>query len=198
MERLSAFIRSKIDIPQETLSEIINHFEVRSVRKNRYLIRQGQYMNYYYFVNSGGLRVYLEHDDRAFTAWMSFENNFIVDIASISLRQPSIYNIQAIEDTELFAISCENMDMLYKKYNAWQEFGRKLWENAFLEVVTEMVGHQTLSAEERYLKFMERSEIMQRIPLKQLSSFLGITPTSLSRIRKNLQHRTDPDQGDRY
>ena len=78
------------------------------------------------------------------------------------------------------------MDELFSKYNEWQEFGRKLWENAFLEVTDMMIMHQTLTAEEKYLKLMKKSQIFHRIPLKQLSTFLGITPTSLSRIRNQI------------
>lgn len=183
MNQLKSFIRSKVNISSVLLDEFVSHFEGRSLKKGRYLLKQGQVMDHYYFIEQGGVRVFVNQGDKDFTAWLSFENNFIVDIASINQAQPSIYNIQAIEDCKLMAISCRDMDRLYKQHNEWQEFGRKLWEDAFLEVVNEMIKHQTLSAEERYAYLIERSEVLQRVPLKQLSSFLGITPTSLSRIR---------------
>ncbi len=186
MRQLKSFISSKVNISSDLLDELVRHFTERKLKKGRYLLRQGQLMNHYYFIEKGGLRVFINQGDKDLTAWLSFENNFIVDIASVNLQQPSSYNIQAIEDCQLLAISCRDMEKLYKQHNEWQEFGRKLWENAFLEVVTEMVKHQTLSAEERYAQLLEKSEVLQRVPLKQLSSFLGITPTSLSRIRNKL------------
>ena len=187
MDQLTTYIRNRINISDEVLYDVLDHFEPKQLKKNNYLIKPGQYMDYYYFVKSGGLRVYTEHEEKEYTAWLSFENNFLVDIASVSAKKPCRYYIQAIENSELLAISNKNMDLLYRKYNEWQEFGRKIWENAFLEVVDEMLNHQTLSAEERYLKFMSQSEVFHRIPLKQLCSFLGVTPNSLSRIRKNIQ-----------
>ena len=187
MNELYTYILAKVGMDNAILSEALEHFNVKLLKKNAYLIRPGQYMDNYYFVKSGGLRVYLKNNDKEFTAWLSFENNFLVDISSINSKKPSKYYIQAIEDTELLAISSKSMSQLYGKYNEWQEFGRKLWEQAFLEVVDEMINHQTLSAEERYIKFMAKSDIFHRIPLKQLCSFLGVTPNSLSRIRKNIR-----------
>ncbi|MCB0839732.1 MAG: Crp/Fnr family transcriptional regulator [Bacteroidetes bacterium] len=186
MKLLEEYIRLKVNISDDILTDVISHFEIKNLKKNRFLLQSGQFMSYYYFIKSGGVRVYLNHNEKEVTAWFAFEKNFIVDIASVNLKIPSSYNIQAVEETELLAISRNNMDKLFSKYNEWQEFGRKLWENAFLEVVDMMIMHQTLSAEERYLELMKRSEIIHRIPLKQLSTFLGITPTSLSRIRNKI------------
>ncbi|PCJ64860.1 MAG: Crp/Fnr family transcriptional regulator [Bacteroidetes bacterium] len=186
MDLLKEYIKSRINITDDILTEVISHFEIKNVKKNKFLIRNGQFMSYYYFIKSGGVRVYLNHNEKEVAAWFSFEKNFIVDIASLNSNKPSSYNIQAIEETELLAISRNDMDKLFSKYNEWQEFGRKLWENAFLEVVDMMIMHQTLTAEERYLELMKKSDFFHRIPLKQLSTFLGITPTSLSRIRNKI------------
>ncbi len=79
------------------------------------------------------------------------------------------------------------MEYLYEKFPQWQRFGRLIWENAFLKVINGIITYQTLTAEERYLAAMQQSNLMQKIPLKQLASFLGMTPTSLSRIRKQIR-----------
>ena len=186
MDILKEYIKTKVNITEDILTEVISHFEIKNLKKNSFLLRSGQFMSYYYFIKSGGVRAYINHNEKEVAAWFSFENNFIVDIASLNSSKPSVYNIQAIEETELLAISRNAMDELFSKYNEWQEFGRKLWENAFLEVTDMMIMHQTLTAEEKYLKLMKKSQIFHRIPLKQLSTFLGITPTSLSRIRNQI------------
>ncbi|MCG8573429.1 MAG: Crp/Fnr family transcriptional regulator [Flavobacteriales bacterium] len=187
MDPLKAYITSTIEIDDEQLNEIVDHFEPRQVPKNKHLVLKGQLMDTYYFILSGGLRVYLNNDDKDVTAWLSFENNWLVDIACIRNGTPTIYNIEAIEDTQLLTISSKQMDALYAHYPKWQEFGRKLWEKAFLQVVDSMIRHQTLSAEERYLYYLGQSDLLQRVPLKQLSSFLGITPSSLSRVRRKIK-----------
>ncbi|MEQ9098044.1 MAG: Crp/Fnr family transcriptional regulator [Imperialibacter sp.] len=186
MVHLEKYIRSTVQIGEE-LEDILSYFEPRQVKKDRHLVCEGQIMDVYYFILSGGLRVYFNHEEKEVTAWLSFESDWLVDIACIRTGRPTIYNIHAIEDTEVVSIKAKHMDALYQKYPKWQELGRKLWERAFLEVVEGMIRHQTMSAEERYLHFMQQSDLLQKVPLKQLSSFLGITPSSLSRLRKNIK-----------
>lgn len=187
MSKLETHIKSVINISENDLRDLIGYFEPKEIKKNKFLVREGQIMDRFYFITSGGLRVYLNHEEKQITAWLSFENDWLTDIACQKTGRPTAYNIQALEDTELMTIKSDEMNKLYDKYPSWQEFGRKLWENAFLEVVDGMIRYQTMSAEERYLHFIKRSDILQRVPLKLLSSFLGITPTSLSRLRKNIQ-----------
>jgi hypothetical protein len=79
------------------------------------------------------------------------------------------------------------MEQLYKQFPSWQEFGRKIWENNFLKLVEGVIGFQSFTAEERYLSTMQESEFLQRVPLKHLASFLGVTPSSLSRLRKSIK-----------
>lgn len=84
-------------------------------------------------------------------------------------------------------ISKNEMEELYLRYPEWQRFGRELWEDAFLKVVNGILSYQLLSAEERYKNMMEGSDLLQRVALKDLSTYLGVTPNSLSRIRKNIR-----------
>lgn len=84
-------------------------------------------------------------------------------------------------------IDKNDMDDLYKRCPPWQAFGRKIWEDAFLQVVNAILAFQTMTAEERYTLVMQQSDLLRRLPLKDLSSYLGVTPNSLSRIRKNLK-----------
>ena len=79
------------------------------------------------------------------------------------------------------------MDFLYSHIPAWQEFGRKVWEQMSVRMIHQIVSFQTLSAEERYLQFMNTPELLQKVPVKHLASFLGITPNALSRIRKTIK-----------
>ena len=84
-------------------------------------------------------------------------------------------------------IDKSQMEVLYKQFPLWQQFGRQVWENAFLKVIHAILGYQTMTAEERYLAMMKQSDLLQKVPLKQLASYLGITQTSLSRLRKNIK-----------
>lgn len=115
------------------------------------------------------------------------ENEFFTDLSSLKNKNPSKFNFQAIEDTILLTIKADKMEQLYKQFPKWQQFGRQIWETNFMNLVEGIISFQTLTAEERYLALMKDSEFLQRVPLKHLASFLGITQTSLSRLRKKIQ-----------
>jgi CRP-like cAMP-binding protein len=186
MDELSHFILTLIDISEQDLKYIVSHFREIPFRKNKYVLKKGQYCTAFYFVKSGGVRIWFEKGENPITAWLIFENDFFSELTSLKSGKPSQFNIQAIADTTLYAIDKNAMESLYAQFPQWQCFGRLIWENAFLKVVDDIISYQTLGAQERYLSAMQQSDLLQKIPLKQLASFLGMTPTSLSRIRKKI------------
>lgn len=186
MDELSHFIRTMIDINEQDLEYILSHFREISLRKNKYVLKKKQVCTAFYFVKFGGVRIWFEHGENSITAWLIFENDFFSELSSLKTCKPSQFNIQAITDTTLYAIDKNAMEYLYGQFPQWQCFGRLIWENAFLKVIDGIISYQTLTAEQRYLSAMQQSNLLQKIPLKQLASFLGMTPTSLSRIRKKI------------
>lgn len=186
MDELACFIKSKITLDAQELACILSYFKEISFKKDAYVLKQHHYSTNYYFVKSGGVRIWFNKDGTPITAWLIFENDFFSELSSLKSGKPTQFNIQAITETTLLAIDKNSMDELYAKSPQWQCFGRLIWENAFLKVIDGIINYQTLTAEERYLAAMQQSDLLQKIPLKQLASFLGMTPTSLSRIRKQI------------
>jgi CRP-like cAMP-binding protein len=187
MAALSSFIRSQIDIPDSDLQTILSKFREQTIGKGRFLVKKGQYVTSYYFIQSGGLRIYFDKDEKEITGWLAFENDFFTELNSLRSGQPTAFQIQALENTTLQTIDKTQMELLYEQFPLWQQFGRQVWEDAFLKVINGILSYQTMTAEERYLHMMQQSDILQRVPLKQLASYLGITQTSLSRLRKNIK-----------
>lgn len=187
MSELSIFIKSQITVSDEDLQAILSTFQERTIAKNRFLIQKGQIVSSYYFIKSGGLRIYFDKHDRQITGWLAFQNEFFTELASLKSGQPTQFNIQAIENSTILMIDKSQMELLYKQYPIWQQFGRQIWEDAFLKVINGILSYQTMTAEERYLTLMKQSDVLQKVPLKQLASYLGITHTSLSRLRKNIK-----------
>ncbi|MEO6639532.1 MAG: Crp/Fnr family transcriptional regulator [Ginsengibacter sp.] len=186
MDELSNYIRSIITIDNNDLEYILSHFKEVTIKSNDYVLKKNQLSTNYYFIKSGGVRIWFEKDEKPITAWLIFENSFFSELSSLKSRKPTQFNIQAVTDTVLLAIEKNSMEHLYERIAVWQRFGRLIWENSFLRVIDGIINHQTLTAEERYLAAMQQSNLIQKIPLKQLASFLGMTPTSLSRIRKKI------------
>jgi CRP-like cAMP-binding protein len=187
MDTLKSFIKSQIQIDEADLEIIVSNFKELKIVKERFTLKQGQIATNFFFVKSGGLRVYFDHNDKQITSWIALENEFFTDLSSQKNQMPSKFNIQAIEDTILLTIKSDKMEQLYKQFPLWQQFGRQIWEVNFINLVEGVIRFQTLTAEERYLSVMRESELLQRVPLKHLASFLGITQTSLSRLRKKIQ-----------
>lgn len=187
MQQLSAFIKSRIAIEPSDLDVILSRFKQKTIQKGTLLLKRGQVASQYYFVKSGALRFYFGESDEQLTAWVVLQNEFFTEISSLNPGKPTRFNIEAIEESTVNYIEKSDMEQLYKQYPAWQEFGRITWEMMAIRMIDEIIGFQTLSAEERYLEFLKVPGFLQRVPVKQLASYLGITPNALSRIRKNIK-----------
>ena len=187
MEEFIAFIKTIIWIDDLDLQLMISKCTERQIIKGKLILQKGQIANQYFFIVSGGVRFFYEANDRENTTWVTFKNEFFTEISSLNPQKPSRFNIEAIEDTELVVIDKKDMDFLYAHVTVWEEFGRKIWEAMSVRMIEQILNFQTLSAEERYLEFMNNPELIQKIPVKQLAAVLGITPNALSRIRKNIR-----------
>ena len=169
------------------LQLVLSRCTERQVAKGKLILKKGQIANQYFFIVSGGVRFFYEANERENTTWITFKNEFFTEISSLNPQKPSRFNIEAIEDTQLVVIEKKDMDFLYAHIAVWEEFGRKIWEEMAVRMIDQILNFQTLSAEERYLEFMNNPEMLQKIPIKQLAAVLGITPNALSRIRKNIR-----------
>ncbi len=187
MERLRKYIESKIDIKSEHMAHILDSFEPKVFKKEQPIINAGQYVTKYYFIAKGGVRIIIDTPEKEVTAWLIFENSFFSDLDALRSGQPSMAKIVAIDETEIFSIEAHKMHEFYDEYTEWQKLGRLIMEDAFLNVVDSLISFQVMDAETRYLQLLKKSDVINRIPLKQLASYLGITPNSLSRIRKNIR-----------
>jgi len=187
MKKLKSYIQSKVNLQDEQLEEIIKEFEYKDFKNDQPIIQLGQHVTKYYFIASGGIRIVIETPEKEVTAWLIFENNFFGDLEALKSGQVSRAKILAIDHTEIYGIKATKMHELYARIPKWQEFGRLMMEDAFLNVVESLISFQTLDAEARYLQLLEKSQAIHRVPLKQLATYLGITPNSLSRIRKNIR-----------
>jgi CRP-like cAMP-binding protein len=187
MDLLKNFILSIVKIDTEDLEIIISKFKERTVSKGQFILRKGQIAHQYYFIKKGGMRFFFGDFYDQNTSWVVFKNDFFTEISSLHPQTPSRFNIEAIENTELIYIEKDEMDILYREFPLLQEFGRKIWEAMSVRMVNQIIDFQTLSAEQRYLEFMKTPELLQKVPVKHLASYLGITPNALSRIRKNIK-----------
>jgi len=187
MLKLANYIKSLVEISESDLREILSNFSKKELSKGSYILKSGQVASSYYFIASGAIRIFSGEEPNDKTLWIAFENEFIAELPSIRFQSPSSFSFQAIEDTTLITIESAKMEQLYTQFPKWQAFGRMVWEKAFLRTVENVLLLQTTNATERYQKAVLRTEFIHRVPLKYLSSYLGITKTSLSRLGKKIK-----------
>ncbi|MDR6157863.1 CRP-like cAMP-binding protein [Chryseobacterium sp. SLBN-27] len=187
MEDFVTFIKKMIVIDESDLNIVLSRCRKKVVAKGDLVLKKGQVAQQYFFIVSGGLRFFYDGLNDESTTWVVFKNEFLTEISSLNPQKPTRFNIISIEDTELVVIDKKDMDFLYGHIPVWHEFGRKIWEETTVRMIDQILNFQTLTAEERYLQFISTPEVLQKIPVKQLASVLGITPNALSRIRKNIK-----------
>lgn len=155
-----------------------------TIKKNKDLQPIGHTCKTIYFINKGIARIYYFKDGIDVTENFFFENSIIARVESLFTRKPSRKAIQILEDAEITGI---NANLLFKLYDSFPEIERlfrKIFEAAYVETVHRIEGIQFHTAEERYKALLQEApDILKRVPLKYVASYLGITQVSLSRIR---------------
>ncbi|MBD2723638.1 Crp/Fnr family transcriptional regulator [Hymenobacter armeniacus] len=180
MSPLVLLIRRYAALTEQEATLIAAEFEPVDFRKDDYLLRAGRVCEYYFFVERGGCRIFHEVGEREITGWLAFEGNLFTELQSFKSGRPSRFSIQALEDMRVWRLPRPAHFRLFQAVPGWQAVVREVWEEAFLRLVDGILAFQTETAEQRYRKL---AGVAQRVPLKHLASFLGITPTSLSRLR---------------
>jgi len=153
--------------------------------KGDFLIREGQVENYIYFLNKGATRHYFIKDGKEFTVDFQFQGDFVTAYYSLITREPSAVFIELLEEAEVVAIPVKVLNEFYSRYHHGERIGRLMAEYQYIKRLRKEMDLLSYTAEERYTALMQRNPAMiQQISVKHLSSYLGIHPESLSRIRK--------------
>jgi CRP-like cAMP-binding protein len=171
----------------EDLARILNSYERIEFAKNDYLISEGSTASFYYFLETGYARSYaidLEGNDISTKFFSS--TDIVIDWHSYFLKTKCRENIQAITPCIAWKISFENFMKLFN-IEAFRDVGRTKLINNYFELKNHSVSIIADPAKDRYLNLLsQKPEIVQNVPLKQIATYLGITDTSLSRIRKEI------------
>jgi CRP-like cAMP-binding protein len=162
--------------------------EVRTVKKKEFYLQPGEICRATAYVNSGCLRRYIL-DDHAKEIIVNFalEDWWIGDLESFFQQKPTIYYIQALEESELLVLRLENFRRLCEKIPKYKIFHDEKIQRNHYATLKRLALSKSGTPEEKYLLLMkELPQLFQRIPLHYIASYLGIEPESLSRLRKRL------------
>jgi CRP-like cAMP-binding protein len=184
---IGTFIQQYYDFSHDELERITSKFQLRKIEKNDFLFRQGEICKYFIFIKSGCLRLFYFNDETEVSVWFAFANSSAIEISSFISQSPSNYYMQAIEESEVLCLPVNELNTLYITLPNIQIMMKKYWEDVVVTLINRFTSLQRDTAEKRYLNLLSTPPYLQRIPQKYIASYIGITPTSLSRIRKNLK-----------
>lgn len=187
MERLISFFNAVEPLSEQSKEIMRQRLYAGTLKKGDYFSEAGKICNHIGFVNEGILRViYYDKNGNEYTRFFIREGHFAVDLQSFNDQVPSSEYLEALAPCKLTIVSRPAMEYFSKHIPNWTSIVRKVTERALIEklnVRSEMVSD---NATTRYQKLMERhADILQRVPLGIIASYLGVTQYTLSRIRHN-------------
>lgn len=185
MEAWREFIEQYVPLTDAEWAEVRSHSQRRSIARNHVYLRPGQVHGEFAFIERGTLRVYQTTlDEQEYTAWIAVGGQSFCELSSFRDQRPTRFSAHALTDTQLITLSYADMQHLYQALPVWQAFGRRLWEDVSVQLINTILSFQSEPAEVRYERLSQQRGLLQSAPLKYIAEFLGITPHTLSRLRR--------------
>lgn len=189
MKQIKTYLDQIATISNSDWDFFISKLQRRVVPKKAIFLKLNEIENHISFIESGVVRLFIPKEDpeKEITFGFSFKDQFISAYDSFLTQQPSAYQLQALTETSILSITYSDLQAVYNKTQIGNLIGRLTSERLFLLKSKREQDLLNLTAQERYTKlFKERPELLKVIPLKFISSYIGVTAQALSRIRKRL------------
>jgi CRP-like cAMP-binding protein len=184
MQQLFKYFDLHHPLPEDSKEAIRGISKQVQCKKNEILQPIGHTCKTIYFLKKGLARIFYFKEDIDVTESFSFENNILARMESLFTSRPSRKGIQMLEESELIAISASGLFSLYDSFPDIERLMRILTERAYIDTINRIESIQFHTAEERYRDLLRNApNVIKRVPLKYIASYLGITQVSLSRIR---------------
>lgn len=180
------YIKAKIQVTADELDSIASVCHVKRLRKRQYLLQEGDTWKYNAFITKGCVRTYTV-DDKGNEHIINFavENWWTGDRESLASGQPSIFNIDALEDSEVVLIAKGAFDKICMEIPAFNGMVNEILEKSFIAAQNRIHSFISLTAEEKYVRFLEKyPHLPARVSKAMIASYLGVTAETLSRIHK--------------
>lgn len=188
MEQLKNYVNEAYDeLNQDVWDLVTPMLELVTYPKKTPLVKFGEIEKNIYFIKSGSMRFFIPQEENELTFGFAFEDEFVSAYDSFLNQEPCEYQLETITETTVWVLSKENLLTLYAETSLGNYIGRLIAENLFMKKKDREMSLLTRTAEQRYDDlFTSHPQIIKEIPLKYISSFIGITPQALSRIRARI------------
>jgi len=185
-KQLCTHISELVHIDNHDEKCISERFDAKELRKKDILLGQGSVSNHMMFISKGCLITYALDNGVERVLQIGIENWWVNDLNSFFTQTASAYSIKAIEESIVFQIQRDELELLFREVPKMERFFRLKIQNAYTAQQARFISNVTETAEERYANFRTKYGMLeQRVPQYMVASYLGITPEFLSTIRKS-------------
>ena len=188
MDKIRKYIENFTEINDEDWEFFSSKLQKKQYPKKSIIVDKDEIENHISFIEKGIVRLLIpKKEEEEITFGFSFENEFISAYDSFLIQKPSKYQLETLVDTSLLSITYSDLQKVYQQTKIGNLIGRLVAEQLFILKSNRALSLLNDSAEKRYLNlFTERPNLIKEIPLKYIASYIGVTPQSLSRIRKQI------------
>ena len=184
MKRFFETVQQLTQLSNESKQALANVIKFSELPKGHMLIKAGVVCNHIFFIEKGLSRTFYYKDGKDITDWISPEGSFAVSIVSFLTRKPDIRSVELLEPSIVVSLSFNDLENLSAGYHEIERFGRLLVSEGIVLMQQRFDDLHFASALERYQKLLNTNpQLLQRVPLGMIASYLGITQETLSRIR---------------
>lgn len=191
MENIETYLSEVLEIPREAVTACSNFYVSKKIAKNEFLLREGEVCNSTYFVEKGLLRMYsIDKNGKEHIIQFAPEKWLISDRSSLYFSEKSKYYIEAVEESEILLLKNDFFANINLEFPNTVENNDMLLQKHIRNLQNRVNSLLSDTAEERYMSFIKMyPDILLRVPQWMVASYLGITPESLSRVRKELARK---------
>lgn len=178
------FLSQQFNLDQEIINILVDIFKLKKYKKKELIISDTENIDKVCYIVDGLVRIYYHRENKEITNWFIEENGVFMPVYHILTGNPNNNNYEALKTTILLETSYSKLEKIYAFHPQLQLLGRKMVESYYAMFLAHSHNVLFLSAEERYMSFIEKkSDLLNIVALKHIASYLGISQETLSRIR---------------